>query len=221
MKIADETLDALFDMELPLPRPVVRSLAEGIDTILQKCALRSDAVKRQPNASDSCKWHLSWLCPYPCICTSSSTDSQAAGFSPSVPYCRIPSKAFSPRLRCCIAQPLTSLCKTHRYVDALMQDVGSPASLKPPIPPLTRYKRDVVAKQQATDLEGAPRLGSTRPASLLHVKYAFPLTSGLLLFMEWAVLHCLHWKQDLCIDLQYPKVSIVFLMCVQPLYYHC
>ena len=37
MKIADETLDALFDMELPLPRPVVRSLAEGIDTILQKC----------------------------------------------------------------------------------------------------------------------------------------------------------------------------------------
>ncbi|CAK0780416.1 hypothetical protein CVIRNUC_005046 [Coccomyxa viridis] len=91
MKIADETLDALFDMELPLPRPVVRSLAEGIDTVLQK------------------------------------------------------------------------------YVDALMQDVGSPASLKPPIPPLTRYKRDVVAKQQATDLEGAPRLGSTRPASLLHV----------------------------------------------------
>ena len=63
MKIADETLDALFDMELPLPRPVVRSLAEGIDTILQKCALRSDAVKRQPCASDSCKWHLSWLCP--------------------------------------------------------------------------------------------------------------------------------------------------------------
>lgn len=41
MKIADETLDALFDMELPLPRPVVRSLAEGIDTILQKCALLS------------------------------------------------------------------------------------------------------------------------------------------------------------------------------------
>ena len=38
MKIADETLDALFDMELPLPRPVVRSLAEGIDTILQKFA---------------------------------------------------------------------------------------------------------------------------------------------------------------------------------------
>jgi hypothetical protein len=41
MKIADETLDALFDMELPLPRPVVRSLAEGIDTILQKWALLS------------------------------------------------------------------------------------------------------------------------------------------------------------------------------------
>ena len=131
------------------------------------------------------------------------------------------SKAPLPRLRCCIAQPLTSLCTTHRYVDALMQDVGSPASLKPPIPPLTRYKRDVVAKQQATDLEGAPRLGSTRPASLLHVKYAFPLTSGLLLSMEWAVLHCLHWKQDLCVDLQHPKVSIVCLMCVQPLYYHC
>ena len=59
MKIADETLDALFDMELPLPRPVVRSLAEGIDTILQKCALCLASVRRQPRTSDSCKWHLS------------------------------------------------------------------------------------------------------------------------------------------------------------------
>ena len=65
-----------------------------------------------------------------------------------------------------------------------MQDVGNPASLKPPIPPLTRYKRDVVAKQQATDLEGAPRLGSTRPASLLHAKYALHLSSSLDLLME-------------------------------------
>ena len=87
-------------------------------------------------------------------------------------------------MRCCIAQPLTFMCVSHRYVDALMQDVGRPASLKPPIPPLTRYKRDVVAKQQITDLEGAPRLGSTRPASLLHVKYASFLTSGLVLIME-------------------------------------
>lgn len=46
MKIADETLDALFDMELPLPRPVVRSLAEGIDTILQKCALSIDSPNK-------------------------------------------------------------------------------------------------------------------------------------------------------------------------------
>ena len=50
MKIADETLDALFDMELPLPRPVVRSLAEGIDTILQKCALHSGSVRKGPYA---------------------------------------------------------------------------------------------------------------------------------------------------------------------------
>ena len=102
-----------------------------------------------------------------------------------------------------------------------MQDVGSPASLKPPIPPLTRYKRDVVAKQQASDLEGAPRLGSTRPASLLHVKYAFYLTSRLIFIMEWAVLHRWHWKQDLCIDAQHTKASIIRLVCVQPLGYHC
>jgi len=38
MKFAEEMLDALFDMELPLPRPVVRSLAEGIDSVLQKYA---------------------------------------------------------------------------------------------------------------------------------------------------------------------------------------
>ena len=62
MKIADETLDALFDMELPLPRPVVRSLAEGIDTILQKCALCLGSVRRQPHASDGCMWRLDRLC---------------------------------------------------------------------------------------------------------------------------------------------------------------
>ena len=190
MKIADETLDALFDMELPLPRPVVRSLAEGIDTILQKCAPYPyfNSVKRQPYASDGCTWHLGRMLYFiTCTYTSSNTAAQPASSSNSVPCCRIPLKARSPRLCCCIVRPLTLVCKAHRYVDALMQDVGSPASVKPPIPPLTRYKRDVVAKQQATDLEGAPRIGSTRPASLLHVKYAFLLTSGLLLMMEWAV----------------------------------
>ncbi len=53
MKIADETLDALFDMELPLPRPVVRSLAEGIDTILQKCADNSTHTCVQSCLNDS------------------------------------------------------------------------------------------------------------------------------------------------------------------------
>ena len=57
-----------------------------------------------------------------------------------------------------------------RYVDRLMQDVGSPASLKPPVPPLTRYKRDVAVKLQA---EGPVRqYGSTRPASMLPTKCA-------------------------------------------------
>ncbi len=57
-----------------------------------------------------------------------------------------------------------------RYVDKLMQDVGSPASLKPPVPPLTRYKRDVAVKLQS---EGSYRqYGSTRPASMLPTKCA-------------------------------------------------
>ena len=57
-----------------------------------------------------------------------------------------------------------------RYVDKLMQDVGSPASLKPPVPPLTRYKRDVAVKLQS---EGPFRqYGSTRPASMLQPKCA-------------------------------------------------
>lgn len=59
-----------------------------------------------------------------------------------------------------------------RYVDAVMQDVGNPASLKPPIPPLTRYKRDVVTKLQTQDSEASFRPGSTRPASMLHTKCA-------------------------------------------------
>lgn len=51
-----------------------------------------------------------------------------------------------------------------------MQDVGSPASLKPPVPPLTRYKRDGAVKLQA---DGPFRqYGSTRPASMLPTKCA-------------------------------------------------
>jgi len=47
MKFAEEMLDALFDMELPLPRPVVRSLAEGIDSVLQKYALQYQLCSKQ------------------------------------------------------------------------------------------------------------------------------------------------------------------------------
>ena len=47
MKFAEEMLDALFGMELPLPRPVVRSLAEGIDSVLQKYALQNQLCSKQ------------------------------------------------------------------------------------------------------------------------------------------------------------------------------
>ena len=62
-----------------------------------------------------------------------------------------------------------------RYVDALMRDVGTPEALKPPVPPLTRYKRDVAVKLQS---EGPLRqYGSTRPASMFHTKCAtYPLS---------------------------------------------
>lgn len=64
-----------------------------------------------------------------------------------------------------------------RYVDALMQGVGNPASLKPPLPPLTRYKRDAVTKLQAMDSDGSLfRGGSTRPASGILTKCARSLS---------------------------------------------
>ena len=69
MKIADETLDALFDMELPLPRPVVRSLAEGIDTILQKCANNSTPVCIQIHLDGL--WNRSPLTTLVSLCSSS------------------------------------------------------------------------------------------------------------------------------------------------------
>ena len=54
-----------------------------------------------------------------------------------------------------------------------MQDVGSPASLKPPVPALTRYKRNVTTKLQTTDSDvGLQQFSSTRPASMFHTKYA-------------------------------------------------
>ena len=44
-----------------------------------------------------------------------------------------------------------------------MARVGSPDALKPVLPPLTRYKRDVALK-----LQNVPSNGSTRPATLPH-----------------------------------------------------
>ncbi len=66
-----------------------------------------------------------------------------------------------------------------------MQDVGSPASLKPPVPPLTRYKRDVAVKLQS---EGPFRQhGSTRPASMLQPRCA---TQPLLVLLTMGRPHC-------------------------------
>ena len=48
-----------------------------------------------------------------------------------------------------------------RYVEGLMARIGNPDALKPPLPPLTRYKRNVALK-----LQSAPSNGSTRPATL-------------------------------------------------------
>lgn len=36
LKMAEESLDALFAMKLPVPLDVARSLVEGIDTVLQR-----------------------------------------------------------------------------------------------------------------------------------------------------------------------------------------
>ena len=38
LKIAGEAVDALFAMDLPVPLGVVRSLGQGIDATLQRCA---------------------------------------------------------------------------------------------------------------------------------------------------------------------------------------
>ena len=38
LKMAGEAVDALFAMDLPMPLGIVRSLAQGIDTTLQRCA---------------------------------------------------------------------------------------------------------------------------------------------------------------------------------------
>jgi hypothetical protein len=38
LKMAEESLDALFAMRVPVPLDVARSLVEGIDSILQRCA---------------------------------------------------------------------------------------------------------------------------------------------------------------------------------------
>ena len=64
----------------------------------------------------------------------------------------------------------TACAVWRRYVDALMRDVGTPEALKPPVPPLTRFKRDIAVKLQT---EGPLRQhGSTRPASMFHTKCA-------------------------------------------------
>ncbi len=40
IKIVTETLEALFDMRLPVPAGVVRALAEGLDGAMQRCGMQ-------------------------------------------------------------------------------------------------------------------------------------------------------------------------------------
>lgn len=46
IKIATETLEALFDMRLAVPAGVVRSLVEGVDGALARCATGGAAVRQ-------------------------------------------------------------------------------------------------------------------------------------------------------------------------------
>lgn len=48
LKMAGEAVDALFAMDLPMPLGVVRSLAQGIDTTLQRCACSAMNTKPHP-----------------------------------------------------------------------------------------------------------------------------------------------------------------------------
>ena len=56
-----------------------------------------------------------------------------------------------------------------RYVEGLRAAVGSPDALKPPLPPLNRYKRDVALRLQSQD---SGSNGASRPATLPHAKSA-------------------------------------------------
>ncbi len=72
-----------------------------------------------------------------------------------------------------------------RYVEGLMARVGSPDALKPPLPPLTRYKRDVALK-----LQNMPSNGSMRPATLPHDKCCpSRLVFDLFVFMSFYIWH--------------------------------
>lgn len=52
-----------------------------------------------------------------------------------------------------------------------MGAVGSPDALRPPLPPLNRYKRDVVLRLQSQDGGG----GASRPATMPHAKSVMPV----------------------------------------------
>jgi hypothetical protein len=47
LKMVEETLDALFEMMLPVPLEMVRSLVEGIDTVMQRYS-PSDSASTVP-----------------------------------------------------------------------------------------------------------------------------------------------------------------------------
>lgn len=49
-----------------------------------------------------------------------------------------------------------------------MANIGYPDAFKPPLPLLTRYKRDVVVKLRSQDSGQPSSNGSTRPANMLH-----------------------------------------------------
>ena len=74
-----------------------------------------------------------------------------------------------------------------RYVEGLMARIGNPDALKPPLPPLTRYKRDVALK-----LQSANSNGSLRPATLPLVKCARNTCQRLFSCVAFAVRYLLN-----------------------------
>ena len=155
VKIVRETLEALFDLHLGLPDEVVTAAGAGLDEFLQRCVSPSSAQQwltlLAPPAQHS-PGRCSSLLPALDLRRDCGRAVAKSGLSGTG---RIADGSSGDQLLGCASAPHERVWRC-RYAQQTAAEVGSPEFMIPPVPALTRYKKEVAIKAAAADVGSAP-----------------------------------------------------------------